>query len=180
MRWTTPFFAIIGLMSFGPMGCGNQPKEDDLVAGSPSKVALPVKSSPSQPVATNPAGPAKHVGDPCVAGDGWLPAQAHMPPPPGSRPAAVAMHGVATVRRDQLGAGTGFCLDARTAYPFGYFTMNCEVDSDCPDRAVCDPVHLCRRPCNSDSECQSPTTCSLAPGPNQTLRYCWLTDAEND
>jgi hypothetical protein len=173
MRWIAHILAIISIASPGALGCSNRPSEKDLELSSRSK-AVPLESASLDALGPNTTTSAKHVGDPCVVTDGWYPPQYGAPVTPGSPPSVTSMHGVDVVRRDQLPPRVGFCLEARTAYPTGYFTMNCEVDADCPDGAQCDNVNLCRKACSADTECRSPTTCAFAPGPQQTLRYCWL------
>ena len=67
----------------------------------------------------------------------------------------------------ELAPGIGYCLTGQP-FPHGYFTMNCAANSDCPDGTLCDGV--CRKPCTSDDECATPTTC-LAPPRNPNPRF---------
>ena len=116
------------------------------------------------------------IGASCSGADGWQ--RDPWPVTPGVEqlkqgPVAVSMVGIAHKERDQLSPGITFCLTPSVYYPHGYMTANCAKDTDCPNGAVCDG-ELCRAPCSSDSQCQSPATC-VASG---SVRYCCQTSRD--
>lgn len=95
------------------------------------------------------------IGSPCTAEDGWQ-AVSHEND---------AAFGLVVPSPDERGIGDlppgiGYCLTPGGLYPYGYFTMTCTRDSDCPSDAVCD-MTLCRAPCRTDADCNPPTACVL-------------------
>jgi hypothetical protein len=168
MSWTTHMVAVAALASACTIGC----KEDGRNAEPASSAASSVDPPPRQGLSSAAGTSRKRIGDPCANGDGWQEPEYGSLVPAGGPPVVTSMHGMSVTRRDQLPPGTGFCLSGGEVYPNGYFTMNCQRDADCPGGAQCDGVNLCRKPCTSDAECQSPSACKSAP--DQSVRYCWL------
>ena len=106
-------------------------------------------------------GPA--IGDPCTADDGWQPDPLVIEgdTAPSDQPTAIEPP-EGYVDYSDLPPGVRYCIPSGGAYPLGYMTASCETNADCPDQALCMDPHLngqCRRPCSSDGECLSPTTC---------------------
>jgi len=124
-------------------------------------LVLAVSSCPST---SDPPDAGLRVGDPCTEGDGWHPAPIPCDSPDAGRPATCAVP-AGYVDRPQLPPGIGFCLTPGGEYPYGYFTMNCSVDANCPAGSRCDGV-LCRRPCATDTDCDvhgaRPSACNDA------------------
>jgi hypothetical protein len=124
-------------------------------------MALAISSCP----ATNdPPKAGLRVGDPCTEADGWHPAPISCDSRDAGNPTTCSVP-AGYVDRPQLPPGIGFCLSPGGEYPYGYFTMNCSQNANCPAGSRCDGV-LCRRPCTADSDCQSdgvkPFACSDA------------------
>jgi hypothetical protein len=111
----------------------------------------------------------KAIGSPCEPEDGWMPAPETPPAKPAAGPVA-SPPPPGFQEHHSLAPGTGYCLEADKLYPYGYFTMNCKSDTDCPGKSRCDGFQ-CRLPCSSDQECTAPTRCG-APGGLLRVRYC--------
>lgn len=104
----------------------------------------------------------KSVGDPCELTDGFVPSFPECPkldgPPPAIPVNCVKVDGGPVESTAHLPPGIGYCLQESTRYPYGYFTMNCATDVDCPATARCFEG-LCYASCQSDDQCSAPTTC---------------------
>lgn len=72
-----------------------------------------------------------------------------------------------------LAPGIGWCATS-PVYPYGYFTMNCGSDRDCPASAKCDDGMMCRAPCSSNDDCKAPMTCRPHGAP--VLKFCECPD----
>jgi hypothetical protein len=111
---------------------------------------------------------AKAIGDPCKEGDGWTPEPIQGPANP-AEPVMVAVP-AGYVDYPQVSPGVAYCMRESVAYPYGYYTMNCATDADCPSSSRCDGT-LCRAPCTQDADCVSPMTCCPVTNPSG-VRYC--------
>ena len=89
---------------------------------------------------------AKAIGDPCDRSDGWTPQPVQSQPVVADVPVANPVP-ADYVDYPQLGPGIGYCLSHSPGYPYGYYTMNCASDGDCPEPSRCDDT-LCRAPCD--------------------------------
>jgi hypothetical protein len=111
---------------------------------------------------------AKAIGDACNESDGWSPEPISQPAG-GTDPVAIPVP-PGYLDYPELSAGVGYCLRKSSVYPYGYYTMNCSSDADCPLPARCDDT-LCRAPCTKDADCASPMTCRPVTDANR-IRYC--------
>jgi hypothetical protein len=102
--------------------------------------------------------PAITVGDPCSRTDGWQSSAGRPSAMSFAKPTAFAI-GPDDLDFSQLPVRTGYCLTAGGIYPYGYYTMNCKADTDCPKGAVCYDGQQCRMVCSGDSDCKPPTRC---------------------
>jgi hypothetical protein len=137
------------------------------VAVTGSDVTASTGGMPSAPATPTSAPTTKQaVGDPCSPEDGWLPAPYATTVP--TSPTLTQLPPT-YIEQWQLPPGVGYCGPPGGVYPYGYFTMNCSTDADCPAGARCDDIQ-CRRPCSSDRDCKAPTTCM---GPSGSLRFCY-------
>lgn len=115
------------------------------------------------------------IGAACDRQDGWQPRQ---PVPDageladGGLPDNNVPDGY--VDYQDLPTGIGWCLTNNQDYPYGYFTMNCKNDDDCPSSAKCDDGMMCRAPCGSDRDCRAPMKC--LPHGSAVLKFCECPD----
>jgi hypothetical protein len=156
--------------------CGSDPENASRAEGvSPAatpqnNTAPPASPQPPRTMAGLP------VGSSCTLADGYVPQFPACTAPAGSAPASCPPPDRQTNPGfSDLPSGIGYCLTGQQ-FPHGYFTMNCAQNSDCPTGTLCDSV--CWKPCSSDDECSSPTTC-LKPPANphaRFVRYCTCLD----
>jgi hypothetical protein len=115
---------------------------------------------------------AKTVGDACEESDGWTPEP--IPVPAGSPDPVVVPVPAGYIDYPQIKPGIGYCIRKGPGNPYGYYTMNCAADTDCPQPSRCDKSTdwgRCRAPCTKDLDCVSPMTCRSVSDPSQ-VRYC--------
>ena len=103
----------------------------------------------------------EHVGEACVASDGWVGESGTCrpdEPPESCKPGG----GVAPI-------GVGYCLSS-ILFPNGYFTMNCETDANCSAGEYCWD-DICVRECGDSTECLQLSTCGQ-PDTTDTRKFC--------
>lgn len=117
------------------------------------------------------------IGGPCEPEDGWTPSSVSndrgSTTDAVNEPVALPVPD-GYVEQNQLPPGIGYCM-LTAVYPDGYFTMNCDADSDCPGDAVCDGKR-CRAPCVSDTDCVAPNVCGPPTG-SRKVRHCSWRDS---
>lgn len=147
-----------------------------IVPGEPAG-AQPQSLSPAA-IARGPQNAGKVVGAPCSVSDGYVPERArlrtHSRPSVEGGPAFVAIYeldpSVVPLDRSRLPPGEAFCELPDRGNPRGYLTMNCSSDRDCSGATRC-RLDRCRAPCESNGDCEPPTTC-LPARSRSAVRYC--------
>lgn len=140
---------------------------DDIDANGSRVAAAPTTSRDATTAPAEASAIQIAVGDPCTT-EGWHPTPYATAVPDSNVPTATPVP-PGHLESWQLPPGIGYCMSPGGGYPYGYFTMNCVSDSDCPGGARCDGL-MCRRPCGSDGDCRKPTLCvgpAIPSDPNQ-------------